>query len=423
MMITSPLFVFVLGTISLVPRHHRPASIRKVAERLRDYRARARVRATNYFLGSRYHHRSAGTTTNTTANSNSFYSSESIPLELASVLLSGVLTESSPQKLREGCYDGALREEAFLSQYHFTHQSLLLGKERAPFYRRPIIAGNWKCNPSTVQEATALLTELADSYSQFSREEQLEQEVVIFPPMAYLGLAISLLQNTGIQVGCQNISCLPPKDHDSCSSSRAVGAFTGEVTASMVASMGCQYVMIGHSERRLLFQEHEDMIHSKILSVLQQQQQQSNQNKNELKIILCVGEKEEEMDFTSTVLQYQIQKALKGISRDDLAQSGLVIAYEPVWAIGSGLSATSSQIQSAHDTIRETLAQMYDHSLAQSIRIQYGGSVQPNSIQSLLQTPNVDGALVGGASLTSKSFTRILSSSSSLLLSTHNSIF
>lgn len=450
MIIASPLFVFVLGTISLVPRHHcRPASIRKVAERLRDYRARARVRATSYFWGSRETTATNATTTTTTkiCGSHSLYSSDSISLELASILLvSGVLTSSPPpqpqeqlQEQQDGYLNGLVWEESSLLQYNHHRGSLLLGMEKSPCYRRPIIAGNWKCNPSTVQEATTLLTELAHSYSRLSQQQQqqqqLEQEVVIFPPMAYLGLAISILQNTGIQVGCQNISCLPPSTTTSSSPRPVVGAFTGEVTASMVRSMGCQYVMIGHSERRLLFQENDDTIHDKILSVIQQQQQQQQQSSNsntnnshshshpKLKILLCVGEREDEMEFTATVLQYQIQKALNGISRKDLEDDsgGLVIAYEPVWAIGTGLTANASQIQSAHDTIRQTLSQMYDPTFAQSIRIQYGGSVQPDTIQSLLQTPNVDGALVGGASLTSDSFTRILSSSASTQrLSSHH---
>jgi len=255
-------------------------------------------------------------------------------------------------------------------------------------YRRPIIAGNWKCNPSTIQQAKSLLKEIASHASYF---RNCEQEVVIFPPMAYLGLALSILKDTGIQVGCQTISSVQGDG----------GAYTGEVTSSMVQSMGCTYVMIGHSERRTLFGEDEDDIRAQIQAVLEQ---------DDLKLILCVGETQEEYEFhlTSSVLRNQIHKALRGVTPQDLTDR-IVIAYEPVWAIGTGNVATPSYAQEAHDVIRQTISELYnDPDLAQQVRVQYGGSVKPNTIQALMDKPSIDGALVGGASLTFDSFNRIV---------------
>ena len=256
-------------------------------------------------------------------------------------------------------------------------------------HRRPIIAGNWKCNPSTVEQAKSLLKEIASQASYF---RNCEQEVVIFPPMAYLGLALSILKDTGIQVGCQSISSV------------SGGAYTGEVTSSMVQSMGCSYVMIGHSERRSLFGEDEDDIHAQIQAVLKQ-----DDNKRQLNIILCVGETQEEYEFhlTASVLKNQIHKALRGVSPQDLTNR-IVIAYEPVWAIGTGNVATPSYAEEAHNVIRQTISELYSPDIAQQVRVQYGGSVQPNSIQSLMDQPSIDGALVGGASLTFDSFNRIV---------------
>jgi len=257
-------------------------------------------------------------------------------------------------------------------------------------HRVPIVAGNWKLNPTTAQEATTLLKLLA---SQFVHHRNQGgdgcPEVIVFPPSPFLERAISILEGTGIKVGVQNVGV------------QSKGAFTGEVSPSMVRSLGCDYVMIGHSERRTLYGETDDIINSKIKLSLEEDAG--------LSVILCVGEtlEEYEHDLLTSVVDLQLRKALQGIPACDL-EGRLVVAYEPVWAIGTGKVATPQQAQIAHEVIRATLAELYGPELARSIQIQYGGSVTPDSIEELMAMPDVDGALVGGASLTADSFSRIV---------------
>jgi len=265
--------------------------------------------------------------------------------------------------------------------------------------RVPVIAGNWKLNPSTVQEASTLLNLLGSNFVNHRDGTGIgaaTPEVVVFPPFPYLERAVTLLEGTGIKVGAQNVGI------------EQKGAFTGEVSPSMVRSLGCDYVMVGHSERRTLFGESDDTINAKIKLSLQEQG---------LKVILCVGEtlEEYENDLLSSVVSFQIKKVLQGISRDGIvdtvaivAGTRLVVAYEPVWAIGTGKVATPEQAQIAHSVVRQTLEEMYGLDIAENIQIQYGGSVTPDSISDLISMPDVDGALVGGASLTADSFTRIV---------------
>ena len=263
--------------------------------------------------------------------------------------------------------------------------------------RVPVIAGNWKLNPATVEEASTLLSLLASNFiNHRGGIAAATPEVIVFPPFPYLERAMTLLEGTGIKVGAQNVGV------------ESKGAFTGEVSPSMVRSLGCEYVMVGHSERRTLFGESDDTINSKIKLSLQEQG---------LKVILCVGEtlEEYENDLLSSVVSFQIKKALQGISRDDIVDTvaivpgtRLVIAYEPVWAIGTGKVATPEQAQIAHAVVRSTLQEMYGEDVAEKIQIQYGGSVTPDSISDLISMPDVDGALVGGASLTADGFTRIV---------------
>ena len=263
--------------------------------------------------------------------------------------------------------------------------------------RVPVIAGNWKLNPATVEEASTLLSLLASNFlNHRGGIGKAAPEVVVFPPFPYLERAMTLLEGTGIKVGAQNVGV------------ETKGAFTGEVSPSMVRSLGCDYVMVGHSERRTLFGESDDTINSKIKLSLQEQG---------LKVILCVGEtlEEYENDLLSSVVSFQIKKALQGISRDDIIDTvaivpatRIVIAYEPVWAIGTGKVATPEQAQIAHAVVRSTLQEMYGEDVAEKIQIQYGGSVTPDSISDLISMPDVDGALVGGASLTADGFTRIV---------------
>jgi len=178
------------------------------------------------------------------------------------------------------------------------------------------------------------------------------------------------------------------------------GAFTGEVSASMVRSLGCDYAMVGHSERRSLYEETDDVVNRKVRLCLEQPN---------LHVILCVGEtlEEYENELLETVITMQVKKGLRDISGEDVSDR-ITIAYEPVWAIGTGKVATPEQAQIAHVVTRRVLRIMYGYDVANSVRIQYGGSVSPESVQSLMDMPDVDGALVGGASLDADSFTRIV---------------
>ncbi len=261
--------------------------------------------------------------------------------------------------------------------------------------RAPIVAGNWKLNPTTVQEAQALLKLLASNFVHHRNEGgEGIPEVIVFPPSPFLERAISILEGTGIKVGVQNVGV------------QSGGAFTGEVSPSMVRSLGCDYVMVGHSERRTLYGETDELINAKIKLSLEEDAG--------LSVILCVGEtlEEYENDLLESVVDLQIKKALQGIPASEI-DGRLVVAYEPVWAIGTGKVATPAQAQIAHEVVRATLAELYGPLVAQSIQIQYGGSVSPDSIEELMAMPDVDGALVGGASLTADSFSRIVDGATS----------
>jgi triosephosphate isomerase len=253
--------------------------------------------------------------------------------------------------------------------------------------RRPIVAGNWKLNPSTKKEAIELLNGLkAGGGVQGS-------EVVIFPPLPYLSDAITILAGTGIGIGAQNAG------------SNTKGAFTGEIAPSMLASAGCSHVLLGHSERRTLFGESDASINERVQACLVEPT---------LNVVLCVGETlaEYEIGLLKSVVDTQLRKGLAGVSADDLLNGRVVIAYEPVWAIGTGLVATPDQAQAAHVAIRQTLLSMYANSeVASKMRIQYGGSVTPDSVKDLMAMPDVDGALVGGASLIPDSFLKIIQGS------------
>eukprot|EP00804_Cyclotella_cryptica_P011970 CCRYP_004456-RB/>CCRYP_004456-RB protein AED:0.42 eAED:0.50 QI:0/-1/0/1/-1/1/1/0/346 len=258
--------------------------------------------------------------------------------------------------------------------------------------RRPIVAGNWKLNPSSKAEAITLLKLLASNFLNNRNTIQSfdTPEIVIFPPLPYLADAVRILEGTGIQVGAQDVG------------SNEKGAFTGEVAPSMLVSAGCSYVLLGHSERRTLFGETDEDINAKLLKSLEQPG---------LKVILCVGEtlQEYQSGMLESVVNTQITKGLKGVDASMLLNDRIIIAYEPCWAIGTGLVATPAQAQHAHVAIRSSLADMYgaDTGVSESVRIQYGGSVTPDSAEELISERDVDGALVGGASLNADSFTRI----------------
>lgn len=256
-------------------------------------------------------------------------------------------------------------------------------------FRNPIVAGNWKLNPSTRNEAIDLLNGLKAGGNH-------DAEVVVFPPLPYLSDALNILEGTGIKVGAQNAG------------SATSGAFTGETAPSMLASAGCSYVLLGHSERRSLFGENDISINDRVKACL---------NEPTLDVILCVGETlaEYESGLLKSVVDTQLKKGLADVSVEEILAGRVVVAYEPVWAIGTGLVATPEQAQAAHLAVRETLASMYPNNLdvASNMRIQYGGSVSPESVSDLMAMPDVDGALVGGASLNAESFTQIIRGSGS----------
>lgn len=245
--------------------------------------------------------------------------------------------------------------------------------------RKPIIAGNWKMY-KTLPEACRLVEELKPLISNLP-----EVEVVVCPPFTSLAAVNDLLQGTEVRLGAQNLHYV--KD----------GAYTGEISGAMLAAAGCRYVIIGHSERRQYFGETDALINQKVKAALAAG----------LIPIACVGEtlSEREAGQTEAVTIRQVEGALQGLSADEAA--GLVMAYEPVWAIGTGKTATATEAQRVIGLIREQVAALFGNEAAALIRIQYGGSVKPENIKEIMAEPDIDGALVGGASLAAASFASI----------------
>ncbi|MDP8230852.1 MAG: triose-phosphate isomerase [Candidatus Gorgyraea atricola] len=246
--------------------------------------------------------------------------------------------------------------------------------------RRPIIAGNWKMN-KTVQEAMDVAVGLKRKFYTFS-----EADVVICPPFTALSKIHDEIIDSSIMLGAQDMYW------------EAEGAFTGEISPNMLRDAGCRYVIIGHSERRHIFGETDEDVNKKLKIVL----------KHGMVPIMCVGEKLEERDngMTFEVLEKQLSRGLKDFQKDEVMR--IVIAYEPVWAIGTGRTATPQQAQEAHKFIRDFIERTYTKEAAVKVRIQYGGSVKPDNISNLMSQEDVDGALVGGASLDVNSFTEIV---------------
>lgn len=246
--------------------------------------------------------------------------------------------------------------------------------------RKPIIAGNWKMY-KTVQEAKALVSEISAAVKDVS-----DVEVVVCPPFTALGAVIATAGGTNIAVGAQNMHW------------EEQGAFTGEVSPVMLREMGCKYVILGHSERREYFGETDENVNKKAKAAFQ----------HGLLPIVCVGEKLEhrEKGITQQVVKTQIQGGLAGLENDQVCN--LVVAYEPVWAIGTGRTASDEDAQQVISYIRSVIGQMYGQELAEQVRIQYGGSVKPDNIAGLMRQKDIDGALVGGASLDAGSFAGIV---------------
>lgn len=249
--------------------------------------------------------------------------------------------------------------------------------------RKPIIAGNWKLN-NTSKEALELVTLLKRDLIDIDAVD-----IVVCPVFTVLAEVKDVLFETNIGVGAQNLYW-----EDS-------GAFTGEVSAPMIKDTGAQYVIIGHSERRQFFGETNETVNKKIKAAL----------KHGLIPIVCIGEvlAEREANKTFDVIQNQCDGSLANLSKEEFEK--MVIAYEPVWAIGTGKTATPEQAQEVHQFIRQWIQKQYGESTASVLRIQYGGSVKAENIAELMAKPDIDGALVGGASLKADSFTKIIKNS------------
>lgn len=246
--------------------------------------------------------------------------------------------------------------------------------------RRVIIAGNWKMN-KTISESIEL-----SSFLRRSLADIVEIEIVLCPSFTSLSDVNEVIMDTNIKLGAQD--CYWEKE----------GAFTGEISASMLKNAGCVYCIVGHSERRQFFGETNQSVNKKTKALL----------KEGIKPIVCVGEKLDERKAGKAfdVVKDHVEKSLAGLTMDEMLKT--VIAYEPVWAIGTSVNATKEQAQEIHKYIRDLLAKMYDRDTANQVRIQYGGSVKPDNIKELISQPDVDGALVGGASLKADSFSDIV---------------
>jgi len=242
--------------------------------------------------------------------------------------------------------------------------------------RRKLIAGNWKMN-KTAADGVTLTKDIA---AEIGREGSVD--IVLCPPFTALESVGRALEGLSLKLGAQNMS--PEKS----------GAFTGEVSAEMLRSLFVTHVILGHSERRTLFGETDAIINKKTLTALA----------NQLKPILCVGETlaEREAGSTLAVVQRHVESGLQGVTAEQI--TSVIIAYEPVWAIGTGKVATTAQAQEVHAFIRDLLTKLYGAPLAQKVRILYGGSMKPSNAPELLAEKDIDGGLIGGASLEARSF-------------------
>jgi triosephosphate isomerase len=248
--------------------------------------------------------------------------------------------------------------------------------------RKPFVAGNWKMNTDSHTSIS-----LAESIVSGSLETAGQGvSVAVCPPFVYLQAVVKALSASGVAVGAQDIYI------------ESQGAFTGEISASMLKDIGCSYALCGHSERRHVIGETDELINKKVAAAIG----------GGLLPILCVGEllAEREASQTSEVISRQIKSDLAGLSAEKV--SAVTMAYEPVWAIGTGLTATPQQAQEVHTFVRELLAEMYGAQLAEEIRILYGGSAKPGNAGDLMREQDVDGLLVGGASLNADDFIAII---------------
>jgi len=246
--------------------------------------------------------------------------------------------------------------------------------------RKPIIAGNWKMNKTLseavdfVRQVKALVADVRDI------------EIIVAPPFTALQAISREIEGSTIELAAQDVFWEPS------------GAYTGEISPIMLKDVGCRYVIIGHSERRQYFGETNESVQKKIKASLAMG----------LHPIICVGEalEEREAGRTFDMVKNQVIQCLEGFSPDEMER--MTVAYEPIWAIGTGKTATPQQAEEVHAFIREQLGQITNRQVSEEVRIQYGGSVNPDNISDLMVQPNIDGALVGGASLKAESFSRIV---------------
>lgn len=246
--------------------------------------------------------------------------------------------------------------------------------------RKPIVAGNWKMN-KTVGDAVGLVDDL-----KLDLAEIRGVDVVVCPPFTALKSVADAVSGTRIFVGAQNMHW------------EKSGAFTGEISAEMLRDLYCHYVILGHSERRQYFGETDEFVNRKTKAA----------HAANLKPIVCVGEtlSEREAGRTAAVIETQVRGSLNGLTKTELTNT--IVAYEPVWAIGTGKTASTAQAQEVHAQIRALIAALSDDTVANSVRIQYGGSVKPSNAKELFSQPDIDGGLIGGASLEARSFVEIV---------------
>ncbi|MFX1301897.1 MAG: triose-phosphate isomerase [Promethearchaeota archaeon] len=247
--------------------------------------------------------------------------------------------------------------------------------------RKPIIGGNWKMNRGTPEKCKEMLESL------IPRVERINTvDLVIAPPFTVLIDAYMILKDTNIKLGAQNMYF------------EEKGAYTGEISPRFLKEVGVEYIILGHSERRDIFRETDDMINKKLKTAL---------NVN-LKPIVCIGEhlEEREVGKTKDIIEYQMNETFKDLTKEEMLKT--IIAYEPIWAIGTGKTATPEQAEEIHIFIRELLTKKFDKGTADSLRIQYGGSINPKNAEYLFNKTNIDGGLVGGASLQVDSLVQII---------------
>ena len=251
--------------------------------------------------------------------------------------------------------------------------------------RKPFVAGNWKMNTDSLN-SVSLVREVAEGVSDIAGEKI---DIAILPPFVYICYVVGALSTSHIAVGAQDVYF----EHK--------GAFTGEISAEMLKDVGCTYVLCGHSERRHIIKETDELVNKKVSAAIL----------GGLLPILCVGEllEERKAGRTNEVVKRHIERGLAGLSEEKAA--AVTIAYEPVWAIGTGLNATPAQAQEVHSMIRQLLAKMYNKRAAEEMRILYGGSVNAGNAASLMSQDDVDGLLVGGASLKAEEFISIIKQS------------